>query len=189
MHIRNAKLPDCADLAILDDIAGHGLTSHVWAIAAKGAGTASAFEFGRDTYRSHDTPCNWTNARIAEQDGELAGMAVGYRLPEDSDFSRPIHPLFAPVYRLFAKATGSWLLDALAVYTRHRGQGLARRLLADQVQRATGHAMALVCADDNAPALSLYAAHGFETAARAPFVAHGKPRNTREWLLLKRPAS
>jgi len=182
-------LPDCADLAILDDIAGHGLTSHVWAIAAKGAGTASAFEFGRDTYRSHDTPCNWTNARIAEQDGELAGMAVGYRLPEDSDFSRPIHPLFAPVYRLFAKATGSWLLDALAVYSGYRRSGIARALLDDQISRAGAQPFYVVCADENEAALALYKSRNFRAVADETREAFDPGTAAGRWLLLQRDQS
>ena len=189
MHIRAARPTDCADLAILDDIAGHGLTAEAWGRAAANGAGASALEVGRESYLGEASPCNWRNARIAHVEGLTAGMAVGYHLPAWTTFPDHPDPLFEPVMSLFRRAIGGWLLDALAVYTRHRGQGLAGRLLADQLERAAGHAMALVCADDNAPALSLYAAHGFETAARAPFVAHGKPRNTREWLLLKRPAS
>lgn len=189
MHIRPATAADCADLAILDDIAGHGLTSEAWARAAAEGKGASALEVGVESYLGQATPCNWRNARVASVDGRTAGMSVGYFLPEETDFKGPFDAVFEPVMALFKKAVGGWLLDALAVYSAFRGRGVARSLLDDQLVLAGKRPIHIVCADDNAPALGLYRSRGFDVADRADFVHTATPRATKEWLLLERPGS
>lgn len=189
MKIRPATAADCADLAILDDIAGHGLTSEVWARAAAEGQGASALEVGRESYFGEATPCNWRNARVATSDERTAGMAVGYFLPEDTNFTGPFDPVFEPCISLFKKAVGGWLLDALAVYSAFRGKGIAAALLDNEIALAGRRFFHIVCADDNAPALALYRSRGFETVSTAPFVHTSTPRDTKEWLLLKRPGS
>ncbi|MAY61372.1 MAG: GNAT family N-acetyltransferase [Rhizobiales bacterium] len=189
IEIRPATAADCADLAILDDIAGHGLTSEAWARAAAAGQGASALEVGRESYLGEATPCNWRNARVAMSDDRAAGMSVGYYLPETTNFTGPFDPVFEPVISLFKKAVGGWLLDALAVYSVFRGKGIARTLLDDQMALAGDRPFHIVCADDNAPALGLYRSRGFDVVERADFVQTETPRDTKEWLLLKRPGS
>ena len=189
IEIRSATAADCADLAILDDIAGHGLTSEAWARAASEGKGASAFEVGLESYLGEGTPCNFRNARVATVEGRTAGMAVGYFLPKDTDFTGPFDPVFEPVMSLFKKAVGSWLLDALAVYSAFRGKGIARALLDDQIAAGGNNDMRIVCADDNQAAMALYRSRGFGPVERAPFIQTETPRDTKEWLLLKRPGS
>ena len=189
MHIRPATAADCADLAVLDDIAGHGLTSEAWARAAAEGRGASALEVGVESYLGQATPCNWRNARVATNGERTAGMSVGYFLPEDTKFTGPFDKVFEPVMSLFKKAVGSWLLDALAVYSAFRGKGVARSLLDDQLVLAGKRSIHIVCADDNAPALGLYRSRGFDVVASADFVQSDTPRATKEWLLLKRHGS
>jgi ribosomal protein S18 acetylase RimI-like enzyme len=189
MHIRPATAADCADLAILDDIAGHGLTSEAWARAAAEGKGASALEVGLESYIGQATPCNWRNARVAIGEDRTAGMSVGYFLPKDTDFTGPFDAVFEPVMSLFKKAVGGWLLDALAVYSAFRGKGVARALLDDQLALSENRPFHIVCADDNAPALGLYRSRGFGVVERAEFVHTATPRATEEWLLLKRPGS
>ena len=189
IEIRPATAADCADLAILDDIAGHGLTSEAWARAADEGKGSTAFEVGLESYLGEGTPCNFRNARVAQAEDRTAGMAVGYFLPKETEFTGPFDAVFEPVMSLFKKAVGSWLLDALAVYSAFRGKGVARALLDDQIAAAGTNPMHIVCADDNQAALALYRSRGFEPVERQPFIQTDIPRDTKEWLLLKRPGS
>lgn len=58
---------------------------------------------------------------------------------------------------------GEYYLDSLAVLPEHRGQGLARLLLSQGIQRAhaLGRPAILACAPDNVGAKSLYESLGF----------------------------
>jgi ribosomal protein S18 acetylase RimI-like enzyme len=190
MVIRPAQPRDCADLAILDDIAGFGLPSAAWAKAATGSGCSTAHEYGVESHLGEATPCNWRNARIVEIDGHVAGMAIGYRLPENAPIEDGDDPVFRPVHELFRRALGSWLLDALAVYSRFRGLGAGRLLMRDQIERCEDATFHIVVANDNLPARALYRAHGFQQVDSLPFVAPPSGGHaTREWLLLRRNPS
>ena len=200
MRIRPAGAADSAELAILDDIAGHGLPSRVWAAEATAAGLTTAMEYGRQMYLAGVLPCSWRNAQVAvEDDGRIAGMAVGYLLDPGEHFEPPLDPAFKPVYELFSESKGCWLLDALAVYTPWRGKGVAGQLLDHQITLAGSLPFRIVCADDNKPALSLYGSRGFGVIASRPFVTTDTSRQiispvagvpgTEEWLLLERHES
>jgi len=188
MLLRPANIADCADLAILDDMAGHGLPCLLWRGSLDEDSPGSAFEAGREQYRDTGQPCNWTNAVIAEADGETAGMAVGYAIPADTVFPSSGSSILMPIFGLFAKAAGTWLVDALAVYGRYRRRGIARALLRDQIGRAQGGALHIVAADDNESAMALYRGEGFAVTAQEPFVPFKNNQTTRAWLLMQRPA-
>ncbi|WP_306119918.1 MULTISPECIES: GNAT family N-acetyltransferase [unclassified Roseitalea] len=186
MHIRPATIGDSADLAILDDMAGHGLPSWLGARAVARGEAGHAFDWLRTGYAHGDGPANWTNGHVAEIGGEVAGMAVGYPLADGLDPPAPAEPVLEPVFGLFGRAAGGWLIDALAVYWPFRKRGIARALLRDQVRRAGGRATHLVVSDDNLGAIALYESEGFEPVAREAFIAYLTTHTTRDWLLMRR---
>ncbi len=186
MEIRSAAIADCSDLAILDNVAGHGLPLWLWHGAVLRGRATDALEWGRDRYRDDSQPCNWRNARIADEGGETAGMAVGYALPSDVPAPSEADPVLRPVLALFARAAGTWLLDALAVFTRFRRRGTARLLLRDQIALAGDRPVSLVVADDNLRAIGLYESEAFQQTASEPFVPFGKGQATTQWLLMQR---
>ena len=186
MHLRPAIAADCADLVILDNIAGHGLPLSLWQDAVSGGKGTNALEVGREHYLDQDQPCNWTNATVAEVDGALAGAAVGYILPSDIQFPSTDNGVLAPLYRLFQRAAGGWVIDVLAVYSRFRRRGIARALLANQIAQAGAHTTSIVTNNDNAQALALYRSAGFVDRAREPFVGFTDHHTTDHWLFLQR---
>ena len=188
MHIRPAHIADCSDLAILDNAAGHGLPLWLWHGAVTRGKAADALEWGRDRYRDDSQPCNWRNARLADLDGETAGMAVGYALPSGVPAPSDADPVLRPVLALFARAAGTWLLDALAVFSRFRRRGTARLLLRDQIALAGDQPVSLVVADDNLRAIGLYESEAFKHTASEPFVPFGKGQAATQWLLMQRQA-
>ena len=138
LSIRDATKNDAADLAILDNIAGHGISNWFWQGAVNMGKASDAYEWGRQRLADDDAPYGWTNSRVAELDGITAGSANGYlmsHIGEDELKSNP--PQFIPVMELFAQTEGDWFLDSLAVYSNVRGQGVGRRLLEDCFKRAT----------------------------------------------------
>jgi len=186
LQIRPARIADCSDLAILDNVAGHGLPLWLWHGAVTRGKGADALEWGRDRYRDESQLCNWRNARIAEVEGETAGMAVGYALPSDVSTPSDADPVLRPVLALFARAAGHWLLDALAVFNRVRRRGAARLLLRDQIALAGNRPVSLVVADDNLRAIGLYESEGFGQTASEPFVPFANAHATTQWLLMHR---
>ena len=53
-------------------------------------------------------------------------------------------------------------INALVVHPRHQRCGVASALLAEALHRGAGMAFCVATAAANAPALALYAAHGFK---------------------------
>lgn len=127
-------------------------------------------------------PASVSLARVAEADGQVVGVIVGFPAGEGEDLARHFLRLTAwriPPWRWRrllrhlnsasgmspTPAPGSWYVDALAVAPDARRQGVARALLADaeataRAQGATG--VSLDTGLENAPARALYEASGFE---------------------------
>lgn len=186
MHIRPATISDCADLVILDDIAGRGLASYLWQCAvAEGEGD-NALEIGHERYLNTDKVGNWTDATVAEVNGAIAGAAVGFLMPSDVVFPSADNAIVASLHRLIQRAAGSWYIDILAVYSRVGRQGIARALLADQIARAGTHAVCVVTNNDNTQALALYRGAGFFDKGRQAFVGFNDHHTTEHWLMLRR---
>lgn len=189
MQLRHATINDCADLAILDNIAGHGLPLWLWQDAVARGRADDAIEWGKEHYADLSQPCNWSNAAVATVDGETAGAAVGFFIPEETRFPTDGDAVLAPLMRLFAKAAGSRVLDMLAVYRRFTRRAIARALLRDQISSADDKPVSIVAANDNAPALTLYRSEGFAEVTREPFVPFNDTQTTTSWLLLRRQAN
>jgi ribosomal protein S18 acetylase RimI-like enzyme len=127
-------------------------------------------------------PASVALARVAEAEGRVVGVIVGFPSADGDALARHFLTLTAPrippwrwprlVRHLNAAAglspspaDGSWYVDALAVAEDARRQGVARALLADAeaIARATGaDGVSLDTGLENAAARRLYEASGYE---------------------------
>jgi ribosomal protein S18 acetylase RimI-like enzyme len=149
---------------------------------AYAGGEAPARKLLRRVHAKPGHPASVTLARVAEADGEIVGVIVGFPTGEGEDLARRFLTLTAwriPPWRWRrllrhlnaasgmspSPAPGSWYVDALAVAAGARRQGVARALLADAeaIARAKGATgVSLDTGIENAPARRLYEASGFE---------------------------
>lgn len=188
--LRRARKADAADMALLMNIAGHGMPNFVWSTFDKDDDVESPIETGRLRAMRDDGSFSWRNADLVVSQDEVVGLLTGYRQPDDMpavDAAGDIHPVFVPLLGLEAEAPGTWYINAVAVYPAWRGRGIGSLLL----DRATTHAkdtnasgLSLITADVLPKALGLYRKHGFAVRAERPFVPYpGGPDGAR-WLLM-----
>ena len=188
MVIRPAKKTEASDLAVLIDIASHGITSWVW--DGMRADEASLFEVGRKRAMRDEGSFSYRNAFVADVDGAPAGMIVGYLLDDPYDLSglADVPEEFRPLLELEAQAPGSWYVNVLAVFEEHRGKGYGEALLAkgEQLARDCGAGqMSIIIEDTNIGARKLYERLGFKEHASCDAVPIPVPQLTcKAWILL-----
>lgn len=186
LRLRAAERRDAADLAILVDIASHGFATWLWHGAVMRGTMDSAMEQGRSRLRMDGELGTWKDATLAEWDGEIAGVSIGYGLDESvRDIAAP-HPVIKPLLDLQVSVIGSRFIDSLGVYRHHRGKGIARALLAHEIEKANGSQVSLITESHNDTALALYAANGFVERARLQAVPLFEECKRHEWVLLAR---
>ena len=189
---RKAMQSDAGDLAILDDIASHGLAHWLWYGAVIADQCDTALERGRERM-AEQSPYGFSNAHVAIRDEVIIGSVIDYPMvfegPPQS--MGPIaDPVLKPSFELWAIINGDWYVDSLAVFTPERGNGVARALLDIAKSRAIKNnksAISLITQDDNAAAISLYQSSGYAIVDRRPFIPFNKFSKTKEWLLLTAP--
>lgn len=187
MHIRPATRADSADLAILDDIASSGLATHVLESGVREGKYDRPLEYGRDAFAYADAPFSWTNALVAEIEGVVAGMSLSYELTGAGSDAAPAESVLAPIETLKSQAVGTIFLDSVGVYTRFRGRGVGKALVAAEIARAAPRAGSVITDDANARALALYRGLGFIEQARAPYIPFSQNCSAGQWVLLIRP--
>jgi GNAT superfamily N-acetyltransferase len=190
--IAPAEKADAAGLAVLADIAGHGLPSWLWHRAREKEGYNSVMEVGRERVLSDDHVLSHRQMTAAKVDGELAGMLLDYALNEPNSVTDIAEsgPVIGPLLKLENRVSGSWYVNMLAVFRQFRGQGIGRKLLGEAERRAMAEGrtdMSLIVEDDN-PARRLYQAFGFEVVGSEPFSPFGGSLKTDgEWVVMRRP--
>ena len=170
--IRPATRDDARALAEFIDMGGEGLPAYLWAEMAEPG--ESVWDVGERRARREEGGFSYRNAHLAEIGGAVAGGLIGYALPEapvaiGGDFP----PMFVPLQELENLAAGSWYINVIAVYARHRGRGLGRQLMefAETLARAEGRTrLSLIVFDRNEAAIRLYRHHGYREAARRAIV-------------------
>lgn len=181
---------DASDIALLTNIATHGLVSDLWGRGKDAAETYNAIEAGRVSVLREGDDFYWGKATMAECDGEIVGMLLGAREPDVAppipadlpDFLLPFDELRAEV------GLGTWYVSMLGVHVAWRGTGIGALLLdlADAKRAETGsRGLSLVVEDANVGARRLYERHGYAVQASRPIVKFpsGQPEGT-EWLLM-----
>lgn len=189
--IRPATKADASEVALLVNIATHGGIGMGWRHDGRAEGTYDPIEVGRLDMLDESSGLNWRNASMAESDGEVVGMLLGYpepdvmppmpEIPESEAFLRPI-------VDLEWQAGGKWFISMLAVHAPWRGKGIGGKLmtLAEQKREETKRqGLALLVEDGNAGARRLYERDGFSVAASRPMQRF--PDGTqpgKDWLLM-----
>ena len=183
---RPATLADAPILAELVNYAGEGLPLHLWGKMAEPG--ESAWDVGRRRAAREEGAFSYRNATVIEHDGALAGMLIGYDVPDQPEpIGNDMPAMFVPLQELEDLAPGTWYVNVLAVQPRFRNLGLGTLLLdrADEIGRArTRRGMSVIVSDSNPGAQRLYERCGYHVAATRPKVKEGWQNPGRNWVLL-----
>ncbi len=186
---RPASRNDAKDLAKLIDIAGEGIPSWLWAKSV--APGQTVLDVGMARAQRTSGGFSYTNAILARNQNHVLGMALTYPIetvPEGNiaDLPDPIKPFV----ELEALSTGTWFVNALAVYASARNRGIGSALLAEvenTARRAGYQKLSIQVYGQNTGALRLYRRLGFEPVAQAPVRNHPcQPYYTGDVVLLIR---
>lgn len=188
---RSARKSDAAEIALLVNIAVHGGMARGWARDEGAEGTYDPLEVGRLEMLKDDPEWGWRCAFMAETDGEVAGMLLGYR-KHDAFVPVPdrVTGFMRPIAELEAEANGQWFLSMLGVHKGWRGKGIGTALLdvAEEKGRETAaRGLALIVEDANEGARRLYGRLGYTVKTSRPMVRFpGASARGNEWLLMVR---
>lgn len=187
--IRPATKADASEVALLVNIATHGGIRVGWEHDERAKDTYDPLEVGRLDMLDEDSELSWHNAWMAESDGEIAGMLLGYPEPDEmGPFPQDLAGFLVPIVELEWLAAGEWFISMVGVHVRWRSHGVGSRLLAlAEEQRVETHrrGLALIVEDSNARARALYERMGFAVTASRPMRHY--PDGTqpgKDWLLM-----
>ncbi len=192
ISIRPATRNDAADLAILDNIAGHGIPIIFWKEIGNSNRIEDALATGRERLADDDEFYNWKKARIALEDDSVVGSSISYIMPEPDEESESIkqnNKPFKPIFELYDECIDHWFIDALAVYPSAQGKGVGKRLFDDSITLGTStgaKTMSVIVEDTNQVAYSLYRAYGFDVVNQRDFISFEGAGEINEWLLMSR---
>lgn len=186
--IRPAARRDAAELAILVDIASHGFASWLWYGAVMDGRVDTAMERGR--IRMRDDPVEgWSNAALAEWDGDVAGLSIAYPLDESAHDAVAPHPVFEPILSLQRRVVGHRFIDSVGIYRQYRRKGIGGALIEYEIGQAGQNSVSLITESHNETALALYHAKGFSEVSRVAAVLRSGDGKKHEWVLLTRNAA
>jgi ribosomal protein S18 acetylase RimI-like enzyme len=189
MLIREALASDADHLVRFINMAADDLPLHFWRKSVGPDGDPWAY--GRERAARDQGNFSYSNAWIAELDGEVAACLLGYPGEVEPCTIEPGTPeIFIPLLELEALAPGSWYLNVLATHERSRGRGCGRALLAKAEEVARHLALpsiSLIAADTHADALRLYASGGYREVARRPVAKGDWLVDASEWILFVKP--
>ena len=189
-QLRPATKQDAVQLAVLMDIASHGLVSWYWSTLVSVG--QSPLEIGRDRLQGrHDLSSHFSHWTIAEIEGEIVGAFAGYVIPNPYNPGdvKDLPKVYAPILELESLAAGYWYLMSLSVYPEFRRKGIGSSLLQAAILQAKGYPvnhMTLTVSSANKEALALYSQIGFNEMARRNYVAFPGSREVGEWILLSK---
>jgi ribosomal protein S18 acetylase RimI-like enzyme len=190
--LRPARKDDARALAELIDIAGEGFGTYLWSQAV-GPGE-SALDVGMRRAQRDEGGFSYRNATVAEIDGNIAGLLLGYRLadPYDTGDLERLPALVRPLVELESVAPASWYVNALAAFPEFRNKGLGTRLLAEAetiARKAKALSLSIIVAEANEGAKRLYLRSGYAETARRRLVPFPGLPHGGDWLLLTKPVS
>lgn len=183
--IRQAEASDAEHLVRFINMAADDLPLHFW---RKSVGTGgNAWAYGRERAARDSGNFSFSNAWLAEVDGEVAACLLGYPTEVTPGPIDPDTPaIILPLLELEALVPGSWYLNVLATYEKFRGQGLGSALLTFAESLAFGagfRAVSLIAEDTHLDALRLYAAKGYREVARRQVAKDDWQVGAQEWIL------
>ena len=187
LNIRRATPDDAAPLAELMNMAGDGIPAWLWARMAEPG--EAPMDFGARRVAGNEGGFSYIHAHVATLDGDIAGMLLGYRLPDPHDTGslEEVPAPVRPMLELEAMAPGTWYVNAVASAPAHRGHGIGTRLMqyAETLARESGAGgLSLIVARDNDRAVRLYQTLGYRETARRPIVPIPESPHEGDWLLM-----
>lgn len=189
--LRRATPDDAHALAELINFAGEGLPLYLWGNMAEPGETA--WDVGRRRARREAGGFSYRNAVVVEDAGAVAACLIGYPLADAPERIADDTPaMFVPLQELENLAPGTWYVNVLATYPKHRGKGYGARLLAvaEELAAAAGRrGLSIIVADGNAGARRLYERAGYAERARRAIVKNGWHSPSSEWVLLIKAAA
>jgi len=185
---RPAKKSDASEIALLVNIAVHGGIARGWASDKRAKGTYEPLEVGRLDMMRDDTEFGWTSATIAEVEGEVVGMILGYRKADKfKAVPAKVTGFMRPIEELEAEANGLWFISMLGVHLGWRSKGVGSALLevaAVKAKETEAHGLGLIVEDGNAGARKLYERRGYAVRGSRPMIGfQGGPAGG-DWLLM-----
>lgn len=186
--LRPATLADCPRLAELIEIAGEGIASHLWSLAA-GPGQRP-IDVGIERAARPDACFSYNNAVVAEENGAVIAMLLAYRLNEEEVDLQTLPDLLRPLVELEQLVPETFYINALAALPGYRNRGYGSMLL----DAANAMALAAGCGElsvevfsQNRAARRLYERHGYKVIAQRPIVAHPCYPYDEDIVLMTRP--
>lgn len=186
---RRATPDDALALAELVNVACGGMPEYCWAQIAQP--DVSVWDIGQQCVRRDSGEFSYRNAVLREEKGSVASALIGYplaRQPEAVNVDE-IPAMFIPLRELEGLAPNTWYVNALATYSRYRGQGHGTGLLAiaEQLARDTQTVgMSLIVSDANEGAMRLYERQGYHATASRPMIKEHWQNPGRRWILLRK---
>lgn len=184
--LRPARQDDAENIARLADIAGQGFPGAIWQSTADIG--RSALAVGIEKAASDTGIYSWTNATIAEVDGQIAGMSVSYLLattPEIID--EQVHPMYRPLVKLENEALETRYVSMLATFPAYRKSGVAEALLNLEEEHPGPKGFALITSDHNRAAREFLVERGFREAAVVPAIKINWDTPMKNWHLMRKP--
>ncbi|MDH5619893.1 MAG: GNAT family N-acetyltransferase [Gammaproteobacteria bacterium] len=186
---RAATPRDAEAMAELVNIAGEGLPLHLWTKMA-GEGE-SPWEVGRQRAQRKSGGFSYCNTIVHEEDNSVVAALIGYPLPdapEPVDY-RELPEMFVPLQQLEDLVPGTWYINVLAAYPKHRGKGYGTGLLtvAEEIAAQEGcRGLSLIVSDGNPRARQLYMRSGYQEITSRTMVKGSWENAGENWVLLRK---
>lgn len=192
LTIRHATLDDCRDIALLAQIAGDGVPDYIWSLSAEPG--QPLLEIGMARAASESSNFSYRNSQLALLDDQVAGLLLGYRLPDQPESIDPADfpDLLRPLIELEQCVPGSYYINILACYPEFQNRGIGAVL----IDRAAESARSLDCTvlslevfEENDGAVWFYKRQGFAVQDQRPVVPHPCYPYTGNVLLMTKPVT
>ena len=156
-------------------MAGEGIPAYFWEQSQRPG--QDILDVGREKAASDTENFSYRNAHLAVIGGNIAGMLLAYRLPDQED-AEPLDDLpgfLRPFIELEQCVPGSFYINMLATYPTYRNQGIGRTLMgiADDLAASVGCTLLSVeVFEQNKGALRLYQRLGYAVLEKRPAIPH-----------------
>ena len=184
---KHANPDDASVMAQLVNIAGEGFPLYLWtSLADEGQ---SPWELGRERAKRESGGFSYVNTILREQDGEVVASLISYPLDDDpvpTDYT-DMPAMFVPLQQLEDLVPGTWYVNVLATFPKHRGRGIGTELLsiAESLAIEAGmRGMSIIVSDANHGARKLYERNGYIEVAQRPLIKENWVNAGENWVLL-----
>ena len=185
-QLRAATPQDARHMASLVDLASEGLANSIWCGMKKP--NEAAIDVGTRLALRDNADFSWRNAKVAEVDGEVAGMLlINNPRHEPEPIDSVLHPSLRPIAKLKNMALGTKFLGVVATYEKFRGHGVAQHLFKSVETDPEKVGMSMIILDGNKKMLEYCLKLGFRDVAQVPLIKVNWDTDNTTWHLLRKP--